>query len=139
MSEQTYEETIKEMRRDHNLKVAAGFRKLADFVEQNAGELASIYHPAEVVYVRTKEEMAAHARMLGTANKKYDDDYLHLEKDFGGGVTFRVFTDREQVCRQVQRGTKTVVKPIFAPTEKIGEETVAVPVMEWVCDEPLLS
>jgi hypothetical protein len=111
-------------RRDQFIR---GLRELADFYEDHPGLEAPSCTETMNVFVDTKDEIAAVARMA-TWEKCYTDSWFSLRKQFGP-VALEINTSRSTVCKRVVTGTRR----IEATPERIVEE------YEWVCDEPLLS
>lgn len=109
-----------------NAEVTKGLRDLADFLDTHPE--VKLNDPSHMVYVGSRETLATIAR-LGGWRKVYTDDYFNLVRDFDGGVSLSVFTDRGSVCRKVVVGQRTV--------PATDERTVEI--VEWVCDEPLLA
>lgn len=106
-----------------------GLRELADFLEGNP-EVPVPYDVEVNVWLTTREEMAAVARVGGTWEKIFSFNYFMLKKAFGNGaVSFEVNTNREQVCRKIVTGTEVIPAQPEREVEKF----------EWVCDEPLLA
>ena len=105
---------------------AAGLRAMADFLEARP----DIEAPGCLtlnLFAHTREELTAIVRN-GTWTKSYNDDYMWVRKDFGGGITLEINIARAQVCRRVVIGTKVIpAKPEHH-----------VDVVEWICDEASL-
>lgn len=105
--------------------VTKGLRDLADFLDAHPD--VRLNDPSHMVYVFSRDTLAAIAR-IGGWRKVYTNDYFNLVRDFDGGVSLQVFTDRASVCERVVVGTKTVP----AVPEHQAE------IVEWVCEEASL-
>lgn len=106
-------------------EVTKGLRDLADFLDAHPD--VRLNDPSHMVYVFSRDTLAAIAR-IGGWRKVYTNDYFNLVRDFDGGVSLQVFTDRAEVCHKVVTGTRLVP----AQAERT-EET-----FEWVCEDASL-
>lgn len=88
-------------------------------------------------------EMAKWAKALavgqpkGAVEKKYDDHYLRLTREFGA-VTLEVWATRDLVCERVVVGTETVEVPDPDALAAVPTVPVEREVVEWRCS-PLLA
>jgi len=94
----------------------AGIRTLADALEANE-ELPLPYHGADQtlsVFVQTKAEAVAYARLMGKAEKSYDDGAHYGFRLTGklDGLSLLVYAPRQEVCTRVVTGTETVTREI---------------------------
>lgn len=79
-----------------------------------------------------RDALAAFARAFPKVTKHGTGDTFWLAADLGDGLTIAAFAaDRDQVCRKVVTGTRTVPEQVIPAHEQ--------DVIEWVCDEPLLA
>lgn len=102
----------------------AGLREAADFFEAHP-ELPHMELPSQFdVFVDTKEQLAAIARMGGW-NKNARGEYFWLSRKIGV-LDYHINIQRARICRRVVVGSE--VQP-----EKIVDK------VEWVCDEPVLA
>ncbi len=118
----------------------SGLREMADWYEAHP----NIPTPKDFsVYEFKSENKAAAqkvARALGTFDKKLDDTFLKLQRDFGG-ISLRFVFYRKLVCQRRVVGTKTVTErvpdPEAAPPPMV-EVTKEREIVEWDCP-PLLA
>lgn len=122
----------------------AGLRAIADALEADPELPAPHAGSASValIFCDTKEQVQAWSRvMTGAKHKEIEDDANYGFRLVGqiNGVRVKVLVARDEVCRRVVTGTRTVTttEPI---TEVVGEREVTVELedVEWVC-EPLLA
>jgi hypothetical protein len=104
-----------------------GLRDLADFLEAHPGVPFPAYNVLNA-NVDTKDEIARIARLCSW-EKDFNGEFFSLRKRFGGELMLDVYTSRDQVCRRVVKGTKTLP----AVPERTVED------VEWVCDDALLG
>ena len=112
-----------------------GLLDAADFFAKNP----DIDTPSSLTinqWLSSRDEMAKYARVKGGWKKEYWDTNFALRREFSGGVVFDVNISRNEVCRQVVVGKKTVAaepaKLIPASPER------EIDVTEWVCDDASL-
>ena len=102
-------------------------RDCANFYKQRPGIQAPAYVELNV-FLNTKEEIAAHAR-LAAWEKVYKDSFFLLRRRFGDRFCLEMNIQRDEVCRKVVTGTRVVP----------ATEERTVEIVEWVCDEPVLA
>ena len=114
-------------------EVINGLRALADFLESHP----AVPYPVCTrlnAFVATRDELAAVARHGAPWAKQSNEQYFWLSRVFAGDPRYPdlqldINIDREQVCRKVVKGTKTIP----AQPERTIED------VEWICDEALLA
>ena len=127
-------------------ELATGLRGLAEFIGDNAPLLPDNLKVECYSWLWTwntpestpKEDIAAVIRAaLGNEDcsitKEYADNYFRLALEFSPEVTYKVKTQREQVCTATGVGTEEYEVPIT-----VGHETKTRDIVEWSCD-PLLD
>ena len=102
-------------------------RACADWLEDHPTIRAPRYIDMDV-FVDSREDVAAHAR-VATWEKIYAGQFFYLRKSFGEDLNLDIITARETVCRKVVTGTEIM------PAQPERE----VEIVEWVCDEGVLS
>lgn len=85
----------------------AGLRQLANWLEDNPG-IEMPYTMGGAVFVELTEVRAFMAEAPGGWDKKDSGDYWAYDRKFAGHVTYTAYVARENLCRKVQVGTKTV-------------------------------
>ena len=126
--------------------LVTGLRGLAEFIEDNAPLLPDNLEVECYSWLWSwnntestpKEAIAAVIRAaLGNEDcsitKEYADNYFRLALEFSPQVTYRVKTQREEVCTATVVGTEEYEVPIT-----VGHEVKTRDVVEWSCD-PLLD
>ena len=110
----------------------AGLRELADYLELHP-ELVPQYGGQHVyMHADNADQFSALVSELGGRREKEADDYhIGVTRRFGPHE-YDLYVDREQVCRKVVTGTRVV------PARPAEPESVE-DVVEWVCDDPILS
>ena len=127
-------------------ELATGLRGLAEFIGDNAPllpdnldiEASSWLWSWNNTESTPKEEIAAVIRAaLGnedcTITKEYSDYAFRLALEFSPEVTYKVKTQRDEVCTATVVGTEEYEVPIT-----VGHETKTRDIVEWSCD-PLLD
>jgi hypothetical protein len=106
-----------------------GLRALADHLEKTP-ELIGPSGTLNVnIYASDRDQFVTASRALGgTREKDGDSLFFNVTRQFGPHKV-TVFTDREKVCRKIVVGHETIP----AREEQIVE------VVEWVCDDALVS
>ena len=107
---------------DHRVALIRGLRACADFLTQHP----TVKVPLDVglnVFVQTKDELAAHARVTSW-DKDYLGDFFFLTKSFGP-VKLQINVNREVVCMRIVVGTRQ-------------EPAKTVEVVEWRCEDAAL-
>jgi hypothetical protein len=121
-----------------------GLRDLVDWYEQHPEYMPS--GQQFLFYVSmydgdVREQMAAAARALGTADKNSGGDYFRLVRRFGP-VELCIYADRDRVCERRVVGVETVDSPDpVAVKEAIAALPTApreVEIVEWVCPDSIL-
>ena len=121
----------------------SGLRKLADHLEANHA-LPLPYNGALSVFVRTKAEAVAYARLMGKAEKSFTDSTAYGFNLTGSidGLNVLVYAPREEVCTRVVIGTREVVTEVPDPDALAAVPTITrtevVEDVAWECS-PLLS
>ena len=124
----------------------SGLRKLADHLEANHA-LPLPYNgsaSALSVFVRTKAEAVAYARLMGKAEKSFTDSTAYGFNLTGtiDGLNVLVYAPREEVCTRVVTGTREVVTEVPDPEALAAVPTIlrteVVEDVTWECS-PLLS
>ena len=131
---------------DKAYELAIGLRGLAEFIGDNAPllpdnldvEVSSWLWAWNNTESTPKEEIAAVIRAaLGNEDckitKEYSDYAFRLALEFSPQVTYKVKTQREEVCTATVVGTEEYEVPIT-----VGHEVKTRDVVEWSCD-PLLD
>ena len=131
---------------DTAYELAIGLRGLAEFIGDNAPllpdnldvEVSSWLWAWNNTESTPKEEIAAVIRAaLGNEDckitKEYSDYAFRLALEFSPQVTYKVKTQREEVCTAKVVGTEEYEVPIT-----VGHEVKTRDVVEWSCD-PLLD
>jgi len=131
---------------DKAYELAIGLRGLAEFIGDNAPllpdnldvEVSSWLWSWNNTESTPKEEIAAVIRAaLGNEDcvitKEYSDYAFRLALEFSPQVTYKVKTQREEVCTAKVVGTEEYEVPIT-----VGHEVKTRDVVEWSCD-PLLD
>ena len=86
-----------------------------------------------------KEEFAEMVSTLGGARDKFvDGSYMRVVRDFGGGVKFEVWANRDEVCEAVVVGTETVIEDEVITPAVTRRVEVERPVIRWEC-APVLA
>ena len=93
------------------------------------------------LFIRTysKEDFSDFCRALGGFEKKWDESSTGAEVTLASGVRIHVSTDRQNVCKRIVVGTRTIeAKPertevIEAEPERTEE------IVEWECPESFLN
>lgn len=118
-----------------HLEYANALRRIADWIEEHP-ELPLPYQTALDYYSGTdqntlkKDTLLLFVKAFGSCNKKFNDTYIVVDKNFGG-ITLRAVAYREAVCERVVVGTRSVPEQYIPGHE---EEIV-----EWKCPESLLK
>lgn len=124
---------------------ADGLRALADILDAHPHELRHADFRSYLVYCKDREEMTAIIRAVGGRWDKDQPDgsapYFGATLKLAGGVSLRVYTNRENVCERVQVGTEKVLVPAEQEPELAPAAMVEVerPVYEWRCSDSLLG
>ena len=108
---------------DRRAAFIQSLRDCADFLDRHP----SVNVPRYVnlnVFVNTREEIAAHARVTSW-EKVYNDTWFYLRKEFGTDLSLDITVQRETVCRKVVTGTRVVPAK---PEHEVED-------IEWVCDD----
>lgn len=117
-----------------NADVIRRFRALADWLESHP-EIPTQHEGAFAIYCFTREQLADVARaMPGVKRKDYDDNFARVHGEVGGFSVY-AFTDRNQVCRKIEKQVTRPAEPeqvIPAKPERV--ETV----VEWECGDSIL-
>lgn len=128
----------------------AGLRKLADALERDETLPLPYFgaspHVARLsVFVKTKTEVVAYARLMGKAEKKVDNDSPHFGFELEGavdGLHLVVVAPRSEICERVVTGTETVTREVPDPEALAAVPTTTVTEtvekVEWICS-PLLA
>ena len=123
-----------------------GLRDLAEWLEDNP-DLIPTYGGESVFLFRRGDEpmpdfLSRIARRFGRCDKDVSDKWFYLVKSFGPH-DIRASARRDEVCEQVQVGTREVTEEIPDPAHMIDVPTITVtreePVYEWRCPESILS
>jgi len=120
---------------------ADSLRAIADFFEQHEEvPLPHDAHNFDYYSANTREAMATVATALGSCAKRLiaDSTLFALERPFGN-VAFRAIAIRENVCKRVVTGKKFVPSRIIPAMPERVVPAEEVDIIEWRCDEPLLS
>ncbi len=108
----------------------AGLREFAEFLENNPDVPLPHVNPTFDVFVVTKAELVAAAKIVGGKLRKHDYGALmSLRREFGP-INYDLNISRSEVCEPVVTG-KRVIPAVVARPER--EEDV----IEWKC-KPLL-
>lgn len=133
-------------------QMAAGLRRLAEFIETNPdladGFRHNVMDYAINVHLRDDGKAAqlaeyaqAAARFGAKVTKDIDDKWHNLYLDFDGAKA-HVLAYRNEVCERVVTGVETVTKTVPDPEALAAVPTVEVTeqveTVEWVC-RPLLA
>lgn len=134
-----------------HIRQAEGLRALADMIESNPGLADHLRQPLTGMsgYVFTAEPITAFIRAAARHGAKIVKDYPGISDrhfsayaHFGGDVTMRLHTTRDQVCERVVVGTETVTKRVPDPAKLAEvpeiEITETIDKVEWQC-KPLLA
>ena len=123
-----------------------GLRELADFYEAHPEVSLPLYSSDFTIFAKTynfaekqeaKAVVIAAARAFGHAEKTYTRTDFQLKKEFSGGISLTVHSEREVVCTPVVVGKETIpgrVEPA-TPERYIAERVVDK--IEWKCDSLL--
>jgi hypothetical protein len=117
---------------------ARSLRLLADFWEQNP-HLAGPYDP-DVCYAQFegKQQAAMITRLLGQAEKQYDDTLFKIVHKFGC-IEARFLFTRELVCERKVVGTKVIPEHVIPAREEIHIPERTEEIVEWDCGSLLAS
>jgi len=89
-------------------------------------------------YVSDVETLAAAARTIKPATKRFDSWTATVEAQLPHGTPIRFFTDRSNACEQVVVGTEEVeVEEVVVPAQTVTK-TVTKNITEWKCN-PILD
>lgn len=112
----------------------AGLRQLANWLEDHPG-IEAPYAMGGAVFVELAEARDFMAEAPGGWDKRDSGDYWAYGRQFAGHVTYTAYVARENLCRKVQIGTKTVDavpehdEPIYrwecAPVDELDVDTLA--------------
>lgn len=114
-----------------------GLRKLAALYEKHP-DFPLPYLTYQVdVFVDTKEQMAAAAKVLAQfkAKKDANSTFFNVSAELDG-ILLKVNAYRNQVCERKQVGTREVRRQVPVTTR---EEIVLEPVYEYACPDSLLA
>ncbi len=103
-----------------------GLREIALFLEQHPEIPTPSLGVHLDVFVQTRDHLADVARS-GSWEKQWIGNYFALRRMFAGDVHLDINIQREQICRRVVTGTRTVA----AEPEHTEE------IVEWVCDDAI--
>ena len=112
-------------------EVIQGLRELADFLERNPTVPTPYAGVTVDVFPRDREELRQVAA-AASWEKVYSTNWFWLQKDFSGGVSLHVDLERDQVCRRVVVGQRTIPAQPAQPEQLVDE-------VEWMCDDPILE
>jgi hypothetical protein len=90
------------------------------------------------IYIMSKEEMFNTAKSIGACKKHMDTNYFELVKDFGA-FKLKFFTYRNQVCKAVVVGKKTIPEHVIPASEERVIPAHEEDVVEWHCPDSLLE
>lgn len=120
--------------------LVASLRGMADFIEEHGIELplSSDYDMRFDItnYMFSSADkplLRKIARILGSAEKNFTGNYFRLEKKFGRYGTLAFEVSRNIVC------DRKVVEVIHHEAETRQIEAYDEEVVEWVCNDPILS
>jgi len=126
------------MTNEERIDLVDGLRKMADFFEAHP-EIECPYSVQANVYGASKESLQAFAKAAGRVDKDAVGSTFWLRKKFSQKVQLDFNAQRDEVCEQVQVGTKMVE----AQPERIevheAVEAHEEPVYEWRCGSILQS
>jgi hypothetical protein len=109
--------------------VIAGLREFADFLDAHPAIPAT---PQKFLCcILDRDEFLKLARVTSWRKVYESPNFFTLRKTFGSGAELDVYTDRENVCRKVVKGTRFVAAQ---PATEAHEEEI----VEWVCEEASL-
>jgi hypothetical protein len=124
---------------DNPKALIAGFRQLADFLEQRPELHKYLEYASETFNIFIKRaELAEIARVMGPVRKHSVDHWFYLARDFGP-VSLHAAITRDEVCQKVKTGTRVIpaqearTVEIAATPERIED------VYEWKCPESILA
>ncbi len=118
--------TEQEQEQEQRADYIRGLRELASFLEAHP----AVQTPPSTnvnVFVRYKSDITSHAR-LASWQKRYIGNWFSLAREFPGGITYEINTERENICRKVSKGTRHIEA---VPARDVEE-------FEWVCDDASL-
>jgi hypothetical protein len=141
--------------REQALQLAQGLRELADVFEMHGGKMLPLPKYGVQVGIdvtqhedndrpygspideeATRKVLKKAIRGMGSGRKEkiFNDWQFLAKREFAGGVTLKVSTTREGVCKKVLTGNKIIhaARTDYIP-ETVEEE------FEWVCDDPILK
>jgi hypothetical protein len=101
-----------------------GLRDFLTFIETHP-EAPLNYAPSLMAHVETVEELKAAGRLMGSAMKDFNGDYVSLKKSFGP-ICYDVYIRREKVCEKRVVGSRHV----HAHDEDL---------VEWDCKESIFG
>lgn len=120
--------------------LVASLRGMADFIEEHGLELPlSSWYDMEfdiTNYMFSDADrplLRKIAKILGSAEKNFNGNYFKLEKKFGRFGTLAFEVSRQVVCE------RKVVEVIHHEAEVREIEAYDEEVVEWVCNDPILS
>lgn len=77
-------------------------------------------------------------RSIGEFEKNYSDDAFIAKKKLGGRA-LEFHMEREAICKKVVTGTRVVPEHYVAGTEGFIKPESIEEIVEWQCDEPILT
>lgn len=115
-----------------------GLRALADWLEQKdvGGLVANEGILSINVFLHSKEELAAHAKLIGSFTKQASGGYFFLRKEFSPCVRIEWNVKQDDVCEKVITQRVRPAEPemvVPAKPERIEE------IVEYVCPESILQ
>jgi hypothetical protein len=92
---------------DERRAFIAGLREAADYFEANPGTaLYTGSGESFCSFPNSKAEFLSECANLGSFIKRWDDRHLTAVKEFSGGHTLKVFSDRGEFCTRVVRSVE---------------------------------
>lgn len=114
-----------------NETTADALRTLADLLEANPDLMDKVGHMRLLVPVRSPDEMARYASMIGGHRRKTDTGtYFGVKRVIGPRVSIEVFGAHYEMCTRKVVGTETVELPAV---EAQPARTEVREIVEWVC------
>jgi hypothetical protein len=113
-----------------------GLRAFATFLEEHP-EVPTPIGACFDVFVKTKEQVAALARIVGgRLAKETTENWFFLRRHFGP-IQYDINCARDLVCERVVTGTRTVAAVTLAAKEAVNIPEHEEDVWEWKCGEIL--
>ncbi len=123
---------------DPRAEFIAGLYELADWFYSHAE--CPIPCQCQVdIFAHSKEQFLEMRRQAGCTEKATVGDWMIFRKKFSGGVRIDINISKENTCRRIKIGERTVEAKPARTVELPAEPEHVEEIYEWRCPEAILS